>query len=266
MRHDSHLPIETLLMAADGELSLREQVQVEAHLAACWACRSRKQEMEAAIGSFVRFHRESFHDWLPSQEGPRALLLAQLRQMEENDNSFRRWLRFPRRRLIGSVLWVSAAMLAAALLPWRQWTHRTTAQVIALAVPNHSLTPGAIIALDRREVCGQTTTKNKQVPQALQREVFAEYGISSTHPEAYEVDYLITPALGGADDIHNLWPESKRTAGWNALVKDALEDHLRDLVCTGQLDLTTAQHEIASNWIDAYKKYFQTNRPLIESR
>jgi hypothetical protein len=49
---------------------------------------------------------------------------------------------------------------------------------------------------------------------------------------------------------------------WNAYVKDALEDHLRGMVCSGQLDLATAQHEIAVNWIAAYKKYFRTRRPL----
>jgi hypothetical protein len=44
-------------------------------------------------------------------------------------------------------------------------------------------------------------------------------------------------------------------------VKDELEDRLRDMVCDGSLDLTEAQHEIATNWITAYKKYFRTERP-----
>jgi len=38
-------------------------------------------------------------------------------------------------------------------------------------------------------------------------------------------------------------------------VKDALESKLYKLVCAGQLDLKTAQCEIASEWIGAYKKY-----------
>jgi hypothetical protein len=45
-----------------------------------------------------------------------------------------------------------------------------------------------------------------------------------------------------------------------------LEDHLRNLVCDGQLDLATAQREIATNWIEAYKKYFHTDRPLTRFR
>jgi len=49
---------------------------------------------------------------------------------------------------------------------------------------------------------------------------------------------------------------------WNAHTKDALEDHLRSMVCNGQLELATAQHEIASNWVAAYKKYFHTRGPL----
>ena len=38
-------------------------------------------------------------------------------------------------------------------------------------------------------------------------------------------------------------------------MKDALERKLHKLVCAGQLDLKTAQREIASNWIEAYQKY-----------
>jgi hypothetical protein len=68
--------------------------------------------------------------------------------------------------------------------------------------------------------------------------------------------------LGGSDDIHNLWPHSYGNTEWNAGVKDALEDRWRDLVCQGKVDLSMAQREIATNWIDAYKKYFHTEHPI----
>ena len=87
---------------------------------------------------------------------------------------------------------------------------------IAVTVPNPSLTPGATVLVSQREICSETNAKNKAVPVALQRRVFDEYGIRSAEPRAYEVDYLITPALGGADDIHNLWPESSSATVWNA--------------------------------------------------
>ena len=44
-------------------------------------------------------------------------------------------------------------------------------------------------------------------------------------------------------------------------MKDALERKLHKLVCAGQLDLKTAQREIASNWIEAYQKYVHKTPP-----
>jgi hypothetical protein len=79
--------------------------------------------------------------------------------------------------------------------------------------------------------------------------------------ERSKIDYLIAPGLGGAEDIHNPWPESYQSSTWNARVKDDLEERLHEMVCTGQLDLTTAQRDIATDWIAAYKKYFRTDRP-----
>ena len=76
------------------------------------------------------------------------------------------------------------------------------------------------------------------------------------------MDYLITPALGGSQDIRNLWPHSYSATEWNARVKDVLEDRLHEMVCEGQLDPVTAQREIASNWIVAYKKYLHTDQPI----
>lgn len=91
--------------------------------------------------------------------------------------------------------------------------------------------------------------------------VFREYGLADARPEDYEVDYLISPALGGTASIGNLWPEPYSTV-WNAHVKDALEKRLHQMVCNGQIPLATAQHDISTDWIAAYKKYFGTDRPL----
>jgi hypothetical protein len=40
-----------------------------------------------------------------------------------------------------------------------------------------------------------------------------------------------------------------------AVVKDALEEKLRWLVVSGQIDLQSAQREIAEDWITAYRHY-----------
>ena len=49
-------------------------------------------------------------------------------------------------------------------------------------------------------------------------------------------------------------------------MKDALERKLHKLICASQLDLRTAQREIASNWIEAYQKYVAKSPPAARVR
>ena len=237
-----HISDQDLLQSLDGELPARDAALVAAHLAECWTCRTRKQEIEEAIADFVRLPKPQ----LPPEEGSRALLKAQLAQLDRARP--RNW------QLAAGV----CALLIAGLTIGQFWRQSTR---VVFAVPDPQLTPGATVLLSSGEVCRASNTKNKAVSVALRQKVFEAYGIKHAEPRAYEVDYLITPALGGADDIHNLWPQSYSDTVWNAQVKDDLEDHLRTLVCAGELDLATAQREIAMNWIEAYKKYFHTDRP-----
>ena len=267
LSEESHLSDQELLLAVDGELSPREAGQVESHLAACWTCRVRRQEIETTIGEFVRFQRQNFDSRIPSADGPRALLKAQLAQQAEvQSTSWPRWPHSVSWRFGWAVMAAVLVVVAVTSFIFRGYLERRPADFMAVTVPNPSLTPGATVLVSQTELCRETGANNKAVPVALQRRVFDEYGIRPAEPRAYEVDYLITPALGGADDIHNLWPQSSSATVWNAQVKDALEGHLRNLVCEGDLDLATAQREIATNWIEAYKKYFHTDRPVTGLR
>ncbi|HEY6342477.1 MAG TPA: hypothetical protein VIY49_13360 [Bryobacteraceae bacterium] len=265
-RDEIHLSDETLLLAADGELSPRAAARVTSHLAACWTCRTRKQEIEAAVTDFVRFYRRSLDAQTPSSEGPRALLVAQMAHLSHTQSPswFSRVRSVPLRSswALAGILTVLAIAVSVA---FTLWLGGEPVRASTLMIPDRSLTPGATVLMSRGEVCRATSTKNKPVSSALQREVFREYGIRSAKPYSFEVDYLITPALGGADDIHNLWPESYEATVWNARVKDQLEDYLRDRVCAGTLDLATAQQDLAVNWIEAYKRYFHTDQPLDEA-
>lgn len=255
---ESHLSDRELVMAMDGELAIHDLKRVESHLESCWTCRSRRQDLERAIAEFVHLYRSPADLQLPPSAGPRAMLKARLAELTQPSPSPRRPLSNTWRRA-----WVGAAcaLLVAGIIVERYWVEQRAPQVV-LAAPNPALTPGAAVLENPLNLCRESMPKNKEVSSSIRHRVFEEYGVANAPARAYEVDYLITPALGGSDDIHNLWPHSYGNTEWNARVKDALEDRLRDLVCEGKVDLSTAQREIAANWIEAYKKYFHTEHPF----
>ena len=125
------------------------------------------------------------------------------------------------------------------------------------------MTPGATLPVATGDICVSGYSKKvRNVPSDVKQQVCAEYGITSHQPGEYEVDHLISLELGGSNSIKNLWPQSYLTQPWNAHVKDKLENELHAEVCSGQIDLPTAQHEIATDWIASYKKHFHTSLPL----
>ncbi len=122
-------------------------------------------------------------------------------------------------------------------------------------LPDTAMTPGATLDVTAQDICVPGYSKRvRNVPFAVKQQAYAEYGITSHEPGEYEVDHLISLELGGSNSIQNLWPESFRTQPWNAHTKDALENELHRLVCAGQVDLATAQAEIAGNWVTAYRR------------
>lgn len=124
-------------------------------------------------------------------------------------------------------------------------------------LPDPALTPGAALDVTAQDVCVPGYSRRvRDVPSAVKRQAYAEYGIASHEPGEYEVDHLISLELGGSNAIRNLWPESYRTRPWNARTKDRLENELHRLVCAGQLDLVAAQQEIAGDWVAAYRRRF----------
>ena len=262
---DSHLSDEQLLQDLDGESSAGQARQVQLHLSECWKCRSRRQELENAISEFVRFYDREHDAKLPSADGPRALLKARLSQasLGAAGGSSRGFaLRLANRRVfaVASLIFMLLGFAAIYSASLRQARPHARKEIVSF--PDSRLTPGATLLVSEKAVCSAANINNKIVPASLRRQVFQSYGIAGAEPRRYEVDYLITPALGGADDIHNLWPQSLSATVWNARVKDALEDRLREMVCDGTISLAQAQREIATNWIAAYQKYFHTDQPL----
>lgn len=269
---DPHLSDEELLLAADGELPTRRAVQVRAHLSACWGCRARMSELEGTIADFARAHRQTLDRPLPSIAGPRALLRARLSELtsESQVGSWRPF--FQSNSATRAATFVCLLFLVAAggtLFFPHSRLRGANSPVAPLApfergsIPDRSLTPGATRRVTLSDVCSMAHEDVvREVPTSLRQAVFHEYKILNARADDYEIDFLIAPGLGGVEDIHNLWPEPYTSSEWNARVKDTLEEHLHQLVCAGEVDLSTAQNDIAENWIAAYKKYFHTDRPL----
>lgn len=249
--NDHHLSDGEILMASHGELSPEEAARVEAHLDACRPCSARRMELDRAMAEFADAYQSIE---LPPAGRARAILEARLAgdagAREARPGRMHSWM------IPGAVV-----LLLTLIGTVRLATTRYGREVV-LDVPDPSLTPGVAVLEPAKRLCGESLPKNKDVSSSLRHRVLDEYGLSDAPPRAYEVDYLITPALGGTDDVRNLWPHSYANTEWNARVKDALEDKLHELVCEGKVDLPTAQREIAMNWIGAYRKYFHTDRPL----
>ena len=269
-----HLPDLDLLLLLDGEQPRKPASKARAHLTACWECRARMAEIENTITDFARVNRTIYGPTLPPIEGASAQLRARLAEVaaESRRSSWAGLFRFAlATRLVAYISLTIITTVVISKVFDGQPTMKTLLSAITVSqpavVPNRSLTPGAATQASVADVCEMAHEEVvKDVPAALRQRVFEEYEISNAATGNYEVDYLITPGLGGAQDIRNLWPEPSASLAWNSRVKDALEERLHQLVCSGKVDLPTAQHEIATDWIAAYKKYFSTDKPLGTGR
>jgi hypothetical protein len=264
-----HSTDEELLLTADGELPAHRIAEVRAHLAACWDCRTRMAEVEATIADFTRANRQSLDSQLAPIAGPRALLRARLAELSP-EPAVSRWRHFQFSFAVRAAVCFCASFLVAAIVGQVALRHNPSQPAKSSAVstergiePDHTLTPGAMRQVSLNDVCSmQHEEVVREVPTPVRQEVLQEYGIANARASDYEIDYLIAPGLGGTDEIRNLWPEPYSSPVWNAHVKDALEERLHQMVCAGKVDLATAQKDIATDWVAAYKKYFHTDAPL----
>jgi hypothetical protein len=147
-------------------------------------------------------------------------------------------------------------------------TTTTKATTPDWVLPNSTVTPGATNANVNQanikdNVCKANWTGTVRPPvsytnklKATQmastyKTLVATFGASAAN---YEEDHLISLQLGGSPtDPKNLWPEPY--AGNNARKKDVIETKLKNLICTGKIQLADAQKAIATNWVLAYNKY-----------
>lgn len=267
--HADHLSDDRLLLLGEHGLSDHDSARAFAHLEVCAHCRGRRDALRAAEAALLQMGTAGHADATGAGD-------------EADDRHGRRQLALRLSAAPTTSSGVRPAMLAAAaacVLAATGWQLLGPARHVASfpgrperaamtesrALPIRSITPGATVAMDVNDLCRQMPWDVSPIPAAVKDDVLRAYGMERTPDHEYELDYLITPDLGGAPDPRNLWPEPYQSPVWNARVKDELESLLPRLVCEGKVDLRTAQQDIAVDWIAAYKKYFKTDRPLRQS-
>jgi hypothetical protein len=121
--------------------------------------------------------------------------------------------------------------------------------------PDHECTPGAVFAdVTAEQTCVSGYTKTvRSVSVKLKKEVYAEYSIAYPPPfGSYEADHFVPLALGGNNDIANLFPEAAGPKpGFRD--KDLVENYLHEQVCAGKISLAAAQRAIVTDWVAVYK-------------
>lgn len=256
-QNPEHISDVELVLAANGELSASRLAAVGRHIEACSECQTRLSAFEGAIGEYFDARREQLDPQLRALT-PTPTAFQQRLAVLTAAQRWSRWL--PSRR--ADRLAVAGACVAVVVTAFGLLL--TSVAEPKRFAPDSALTPGSTRPVTVAELCGTEEPEGElEVSRAAALNVFRRHGIVNPPPGAYELDYLIPPELGGAKDDRNLWPQPYQVQPWNAHAKDALEDRLRRLVCSGSLDLQVAQQEISGDWTVAYRKYFDTSEPLL---
>ena len=269
IQFSDHLSDEALLLVIDDELSPRRLRYAQKHLAGCPTCRARLSRIEQTVAALVDAQWAESDRPLPPPAPARARLAKRMAEGDNRSGHQFVFLAVPdwmpaRRRLYGAAVVLLALMGGLMLQGERQPPMPVSAGANGVfLLPRADLTPGATASITLQDICGPDRYGRMQpIPEAVHQSVFTRYGADYGQAADYELDYLITPELGGVGDARNLWPQPFARTPWNAYVKDELERLFHRMVCEGTIDLRTAQREMASDWIAAYKRYFNTESPL----
>lgn len=129
-------------------------------------------------------------------------------------------------------------------------------------LPDPVCTPGAVdpqVTQDNIDatICVSGYASSVRPPvsytEPLKFKIMDAYGYADSASN-YELDHLIPLEIGGSPtDVRNLWPEPHYTTP-NSYDKDGFENYLHDQICSGSLDLKTAQNEIATNWVKYWEE------------
>lgn len=129
-------------------------------------------------------------------------------------------------------------------------------------LPDPKCTPGAINPNVTQNnikdtICVPGFSKTIRPPVSytnpLKIKLMHSYGFTDSRIN-YELDHLVPLSIGGnPSSVTNLWPEPGY-GQYNFHIKDRFENYLYREVCNGHISLDEAQNEIASNWLERWKK------------
>lgn len=131
-------------------------------------------------------------------------------------------------------------------------------------LPDRECTPGAIDSAVTQQlvngtICVVGYSSEVRPPSSETNKIkvmqLMAYGFPDVMSD-YELDHLISLELGGCPDcVSNLWPEPYNIA-MGAREKDKVENYLHKAVCNGEITLTEAQIEIATDWTAVYYRVY----------
>lgn len=78
---DGHPSEDQLLLTLEGEVAAEEAARVQQHLAGCWSCKARYEEMQRGILAFVEYREKRYLPALASASGASSGFRAHLRTM-----------------------------------------------------------------------------------------------------------------------------------------------------------------------------------------
>lgn len=264
-RHDRHISSFDAMRLIDCEMSSTEAALAQRHLDDCATCRTMLEQIRESLGELNRIatsYKAPILDHGAASnllESKLTAISSELPKATWHDAIFRKTVPYLRYALP-----VVAAVIFLGTISYSYRLHISSQKVLVF-LPDRKLTPGAVRSVKVSDLCSVPDDNDDLDPAVdppRQMTVFHEYGISPEDSKRdFQVDYLINPQLGGVSDVRNLWPQPY-SSEWNAKAKDELERHLHRMVCERKIELADAQRDIAANWIDAYKKYFHTSKPI----
>ena len=182
---DKHLNDEELLLAIDGELSGPRAKQAEEHLAECWDCRVRKQNLEKTIGNFVEARHAEFDAQVQPTAGLRSLFKANLEQIATEPQVKEKIPATAFRSARVRRAFVMAFAAAAAIAFIVGGVERIRIQNSAVYAegplePRPNLTPGAVRTVNAPQTCAAFTVRTAPG---------VKFGRGSSGPSAYTAEF-----------------------------------------------------------------------------